>query len=138
MSLPRLRARRVEGENLGRNAAGVPDLLGVSLSTHDYVNHAFGPESRESHDHLLQLDRRSRVLLRLPREALRAGKRADRSHRDHGFLNAPEYSSSLGFAGVHVDSQKLLAELNERLAARFGAGTYAVRYSYPRSSWIAS
>jgi hypothetical protein len=47
----------IEGENLGRNPAGVPDLLGVSLSTHDYVNHSFGPESRESHDHMLHLDR---------------------------------------------------------------------------------
>jgi len=47
----------IEGEKLGRNPAGVPDLLGVSLSTHDYVNHGFGPESRESHDHMLHLDR---------------------------------------------------------------------------------
>ena len=121
----------VEGENLGRNAAGVPDLLGVSLSTHDYVNHAFGPESRESHDHLLQLDRAlasffGYLAKRFGPESVLIALTAD-----HGFLNAPEYSSSLGFAGVHVDSQKLLAELNERLAARFGAGTYAVRYSYP-------
>src|SRR2546425_2059071 len=47
----------IEGEKLGRNPAGVPDLLGVSLSTHDYINHGFGPESRESHDHMLHLDR---------------------------------------------------------------------------------
>lgn len=47
----------VEGENLGRNPAGVPDVLGVSLSSHDYVNHSFGPESRMSHDHLQRLDR---------------------------------------------------------------------------------
>ena len=47
----------VEGENLGRNPAGVPDLLGVSLSAHDYVNHKYGPESKMSHDHLQRLDR---------------------------------------------------------------------------------
>ncbi len=35
----------------------MPDILSVSLSTHDYVNHAYGPESRLSHDHVLQLDR---------------------------------------------------------------------------------
>ena len=35
----------------------MPDLLGVSLSAHDYVNHAFGPESKLSHDHLQRLDR---------------------------------------------------------------------------------
>ena len=32
------------------------DILSVSLSGHDYVNHAWGMESRISHDHLLQLD----------------------------------------------------------------------------------
>ena len=35
----------IEGEQLGSNPAGVPDLLGVSLSAHDYVNHTYGPES---------------------------------------------------------------------------------------------
>jgi arylsulfatase A-like enzyme len=50
---------------------------------------------------------------------------------DHGFLNAPEYSSSRGFSGMHIDSRKLLADLNEKLGARFGAGVYALRYSYP-------
>lgn len=43
----------IEGEQLGRNPTGVPDLLGVSLSTHDYINHGFGPESHQSQDHLL-------------------------------------------------------------------------------------
>ena len=33
------------------------DLLGVSLSAHDYINHAYGPESKMSHDHLQRLDR---------------------------------------------------------------------------------
>jgi predicted AlkP superfamily pyrophosphatase or phosphodiesterase len=47
----------IEGEQLGSNPAGVTDMLGISLSSHDYVNHAFGPESRMSHDHLQRLDR---------------------------------------------------------------------------------
>ena len=34
-----------------------PDILSISLSGHDYVNHAFSAESRLSHDHTLQLDR---------------------------------------------------------------------------------
>ena len=47
----------IDGEKLGRNPAGVADLLGISLSSHDYVNHAYGPESRMSHDHMLRLDK---------------------------------------------------------------------------------
>jgi predicted AlkP superfamily pyrophosphatase or phosphodiesterase len=121
----------IEGENLGRNAAGVPDVLGISLSTHDYVNHAFGPESRESQDHMLQLDRALASFFGYLAKRFGADKVLIALTADHGFLNAPEYSTSRGFAGIHIDSKKLLAELNEKLAARFGAGTYALRYSYP-------
>ncbi|QJW84273.1 hypothetical protein HK414_11895 [Ramlibacter terrae] len=45
----------IAGEELGRDDA--PDILSVSLSGHDYVNHRWSAESRLSHDHLLQLDR---------------------------------------------------------------------------------
>jgi hypothetical protein len=45
----------VQNEQLGQR--GVQDILSVSLSSHDYINHAFGPESRLSHDHMLHLDR---------------------------------------------------------------------------------
>jgi len=121
----------IEGENLGSNPAGVPDLLGVSLSTHDYVNHAFGPESRESQDHALHLDRSLASFFEYLAKRFGLDNVLIALTADHGFLNAPEYSSSQGLPGLHLDSKKLLAELNEKLAARFGAGTYALRYSYP-------
>jgi hypothetical protein len=38
----------IEGENLGNNPAGVPDILAISWTSQDYVNHLFGPESRQS------------------------------------------------------------------------------------------
>ena len=45
----------IERENLGKDA--IPDYLSVSFSSHDYVNHLFGPSSLEAEDVLLQLDR---------------------------------------------------------------------------------
>src|SRR5207244_1922284 len=36
---------------------GATDLLAVSLSTTDYVGHAYGPDSREIHDQVVRLDR---------------------------------------------------------------------------------
>src|SRR6266496_41014 len=38
-------------------AAGRPVLIAVSLSSHDYVNHVYGPSSWESWDELRRLDR---------------------------------------------------------------------------------
>jgi predicted AlkP superfamily pyrophosphatase or phosphodiesterase len=121
----------IEGENLGRNAPGVPDLLGISLSTHDYVNHGFGPESRESQDHMLHLDRALASFFRYLATRFGPDKVLIALTADHGFLNVPEFASSRGFPGMRIDSKKLLADLNEKLAARFGAGTYALAVSYP-------
>lgn len=44
-----------EAMKLGKS--GATDLLAVSLSTTDAIGHAFGPDSREIHDHVLRLDR---------------------------------------------------------------------------------
>ena len=121
----------IEGENLGRNPAGATDLLGISLSTHDYVNHSFGPESRESQDHLLHLDRALASFFGYLAKRFGPDKVLIALTADHGFLNVPEYASSRGFPGMRIDSKKMLADLNEKLAARFAPGTYALRFSYP-------
>ena len=119
----------IEGESLG--GGGAPDLLGISLSTHDYVNHGFGPESRESHDHVLHLDRAlasffDYLAKRFGPEGVLIALTAD-----HGFLNVPEYALSKGYPGVRIDSKRLLADLNENLVARFGPGTWVRAVSYP-------
>jgi hypothetical protein len=121
----------IEGEKLGRNPAGVPDLLGVSLSTHDYVNHGFGPESRESHDHMLHLDRSLAGFFGYLDKQVGLDNVLIALTADHGFLNVPEYSATQGLPGMRIDSRKLMADLNEQLAARFGPGTYAAQLSYP-------
>ena len=49
----------ISGEGLGQD--DVPDILAISLSSHDYINHAWGAESRLSHDHILQLEQGPRA-----------------------------------------------------------------------------
>ena len=77
----------VEGENLGRNPAGVTDLLGVSLSTHDYVNHGYGPESRVSQDHLLRVDRALAAFFEYLDGRIGPDKYVVALTADHGFMN---------------------------------------------------
>jgi hypothetical protein len=110
----------VEGENLGRNPTGVPDLLGVSLSAHDYVNHKYGPESRMSHDHLQRLDRMLANFFtyldgRLGKDNFMVVLTAD-----HGFTNAPEFSQGRHIDAMRIPSKKLVADLNTHLAGKFG------------------
>jgi len=121
----------IEGENLGHNPDGVPDLLALSLSTHDHVNHGFGPESRQSHDHMLRLDRALAAFFAYLNKRLRMENVLIALTADHGFSNAPEYSARQGFASGRIDARELLENLNAHLAARFGQGRYALRFSYP-------
>jgi Type I phosphodiesterase / nucleotide pyrophosphatase len=122
----------IEGENLGRNPAGVADILGVSLSTHDYVNHAFGPESRASEDHMLRLDRALAAFFDYLDKRVGLDKVVISLTADHGFMNAPEYSAALGLGGARLNASRLMSDLNAHLAARFGTqGNLAPRFSYP-------
>jgi hypothetical protein len=121
----------IEGEGLGRNPAGVPDILGVSLSTHDYVNHAFGPESRVSQDHLLRVDRLLADFFDYLDRRIGMDKVLVALTADHGFMNAPEFSASLGLGGVRLNSTRMMTDLNEALAARFAVKNLAPRFSYP-------
>jgi hypothetical protein len=122
----------IEGENLGRNPAGVPDLLGISLSTHDYVNHAFGPESRPSQDHVLQLDRALASFFAYLDRRIGLDKVLVSMSADHGFMNAPDYSAANGLAGARINQLKLLGDLNAALQARFGVKeNLAPRFAYP-------
>jgi predicted AlkP superfamily pyrophosphatase or phosphodiesterase len=109
----------VEGEGLGNNTTGATDLLGVSLSGHDYVNHAYGPESRMSHDHLQQIDRR------IARFFAFLDKRVGMDNvlvvltADHGFANSAEFSQSRHIDAMRIDPKPLLAKLDDALGRQF-------------------
>ncbi|MFY9316284.1 MAG: alkaline phosphatase family protein [Burkholderiales bacterium] len=122
----------IEGEDLGRNPAGVPDLLGVSLSTHDYVNHGFGPESRISQDHLLRVDRALAGFFDYLDRRIGLDRVLVALTADHGFMNAPEFSAAGGLTGARLNHVKLIGDLNAALQARFGVKeNLAPRFGFP-------
>jgi len=110
------------GEQLGQDNA--PDILSISLSGHDYVNHAFSAESRLSHDHVLQLDR----LLQSFWQDLDAKVGKDQYvvvlTADHGFMPNVEYTAQQGQPSGRVDSTQTLANINRGLEAQFGPGKW--------------
>ena len=93
----------LKGESIGRNPKNATDILTVSFSSHDYINHNFGPESLQSMDHLIRLDRTLATFF----DAVDA--QVGRDHvlslltADHGFMNTPEYSVARGFDAGRVD-----------------------------------
>jgi len=121
----------VDGEGLGANPAGVPDLLGVSLSAHDYVNHAHGPESRMSHDHLQRLDRMLAGFFTFLDRKVGSDNYLVVLTADHGFANSAEFSQQQHIDAGRADGKQLLDGLQSHLDATFGAGKVALKASWP-------
>jgi predicted AlkP superfamily pyrophosphatase or phosphodiesterase len=110
----------VDGERLGSNPTGATDLLGVSLSGHDYVNHAYGPESRMSHDHLQQIDRQIAQFFAFLDKRVGMDKVLVVLTADHGFANTAEFARAQHADALRVNPKALLEKLDGALAERFG------------------
>jgi hypothetical protein len=117
----------IAGEALGQDE--VPDILSVSLSTHDYINHGYGPESRLSHDHVLQLDRLLEAFFRDLDRLVGKDRYVLVLTADHGFMPAPEYAKSLGRNAGRQNVPQLLAGVNAALQQKFGEAKLARGFS---------
>jgi predicted AlkP superfamily pyrophosphatase or phosphodiesterase len=117
----------IAGEGLGQDE--VPDILAVSLSGHDYVNHGYSPESRLSQDHLLQLDRLLEAFFRDLDRTVGKDRYVAVLTADHGFMPAPEYAKSLGRDAGRQNVPETLARVNAALAQKFGEAKLARGWS---------
>ncbi len=121
----------IEGEQLGKNPAGVPDLLAVSWTSHDYIHHLFGPESKQSQDHMLRLDRVFAEFFQYLDEWVGLDNVLVTLSADHGFMNIPEYSASKNLDAGRVDPEKMIEAVNEHLSKKFGDGKYVTTWWNP-------
>lgn len=117
----------IEGEALGMDDK--PDILSVSLSSHDYVNHAFGPESRLSHDHMLQLDRHLQAFFQYLDVKVGRGNYIAMLTADHGFADTPEWAQSQGRDAARIPGSQLVNFANAGLAKKFGEGRWVTELS---------
>ena len=102
----------------------MPDILVVGLSAHDSVNHAYGAESRLSHDHMLHLDRALQDFFAWLDANVGRDRYVAALTADHGFMPAPEYVGAAGgAAGGRFNSAQLDMKL-KRVLARFGQGPF--------------
>lgn len=117
----------IVGEGLGEDEA--PDILAVSLSSHDYVNHAWGAESRLSHDHVLQIDNLLAAFFRDLDRTVGGDRYLAVLVTDHGFMPFPEFAKSRGEAGGRMHPSQSVARINAGLQARFGEGGWVRGWS---------
>src|SRR5256886_6517962 len=110
---------------LGLGSRGAVDLLSVSLSTTDYVGHAYGPDSREIHDQVVRLDRSLGSFLQQLFVRYGSGNVLIVLTADHGVTPFSEHSRAAG----HRDAQRvnvdtLLAAVNAQLDERAGGAAW--------------
>lgn len=117
----------IEAERLGQR--GHTDILSVSLSSHDYVNHAMGPESRLSHDHLLHLDRHLQRFFEYLDRTIGRDAYVLALTADHGFADTPEWAQSQGRQAGRLAAGPALASVNAALLQRFGVPKLARDFS---------
>ena len=121
----------IENESLGKNTAGVPDLLGVSLSGHDYLNHRYGPESKFSHDHVQRLDRMLSHFFSYLDKRIGMDNVVVVLTSDHGFANTPEFSKAHNVDGGRINAKNVVEALNVDLEAKFGVAKLVVKSMLP-------
>jgi predicted AlkP superfamily pyrophosphatase or phosphodiesterase len=94
------------------------DLLAVSLSATDLINHRLGPSSREAHDQVLRVDRQIGILLDSLFKLRDPSRVVVALSADHGFTPIPELApASVVPHPMRVTLLPVLAKIRTQLAA---------------------
>lgn len=114
----------IRGEQLGSDR--LPDLLVISLSSHDVIGHGWGHESQEMWDEELRLDQQlGRFLGRLD-ETIGADKWTMIVTSDHGGSPLPER-----VGGGRITNEQVREAANNAAAAVLGPGQWIDWAGYP-------
>jgi predicted AlkP superfamily pyrophosphatase or phosphodiesterase len=107
----------IENEALGQDS--IPDYLGVSFSSTDYVGHVFGPSSLEGEDNLMRLDRTLADLFSYVDKTVGLDHTLIVLSADHGTPEAPGYLQQNGIPAGYVnpetwDKNKAIKRIKEK------------------------
>ena len=108
----------ISNEKLGMS--GQTDMLCVSLSSTDYIGHRFGPNSLETEDTYLRLDKDIEGFLNYLDTNIGAGNYLLFLSADHGAPQVPDFMKENKLPGGNLNASTLKKELNELCAGKFG------------------
>ena len=108
----------IENENLGKNT--VTDFLAVSISSTDYVGHAFGPNSVEIEDTYLRLDKDIADFLQYLDTKLGKGNYTLFLSADHAVAHIPAFLAEHNIPGGSFEDADIRRELNQVIETDFG------------------
>ena len=120
-------------EHLGTGSA--TDLLSISLSANDILGHQVGPDSPEMHAMALALDHELADFLGFLGHQIGLANVWIALSADHGVSSLPDVVKKLRIPAANLDSRKLEEQINQALAAKFGAHQPYVKLDYP-DAWL--
>lgn len=121
--------RAIAAEGLGADAT--PDVLTISLSTNDYVGHAFGPYSPEALDLTVRTDRALAAFIRAVDKAVGLKNVAWALTADHGVPPIPEDAAGdlFDFDAGRFNVGAVIKTVETALTSRFGQPAGGTWYS---------
>jgi predicted AlkP superfamily pyrophosphatase or phosphodiesterase len=114
----------IAGEELG--ADSITDLLTISFSSPDYIGHAYGPNSVQTEDCFLRLDKTLGELLDFLDKQVGTGKYLAFLTADHGAANVPAFLKEHKIPAGNFDNEKVTASLNKALSDEFKSGDLVI------------
>ncbi len=113
--------RAMAAHDLGRDDA--TDILAVSFSATDVIGHTYGPDSQETMDQMLRLDRTVGRLLDAAEARAGQGRVVVALSADHSSMPLVELLQARGVDARRVKPEEIADPVRQALAARFpGAG----------------
>jgi arylsulfatase A-like enzyme len=108
----------ITGESLGNNN-NVTDMLTLSLSSTDYIGHAYGPNSPEAEDCYLRLDKDLGDFMDFLDSKIGKGQYLVFLTADHGAAHVPAFLKAHKIPGGNFDNENVTAALNKLLSEKF-------------------
>ncbi|AKF87136.1 hypothetical protein MFUL124B02_38300 [Myxococcus fulvus 124B02] len=114
----------VKAEQLGKRP-GARDLLAIGMSSVDVVSHSFGPESHETVDMLLRLDRALAAFLEAMDREVGLSKVLVAMSADHGMAPAPARAEQ------RLPAETVTRAVDAAMDGAFGAEDWVEAFSAP-------
>ncbi|MGH9501501.1 MAG: alkaline phosphatase family protein [Terriglobales bacterium] len=121
-------------EKVGKGPA--TDLLIISLSANDILGHKVGPDSPEMKAMALATDRQLAEFFQFLGHQIGLANVWIALSADHGISPLPTFAAGLHLPAVNISGDKIRAQLNSALSARFAhPAEYVKNFEYPMA-WL--
>jgi hypothetical protein len=124
----------IEGEKLGKNPAGVTDMITISVSSTDINGHAFGPDDPSQHELIVQSDGLLDAFFTFLDKTIGLKNVMVAMTGDHGVATSQKAGDAMGMPVLDFPAKQFTEPLETMLEAKYplkGKGVYVLQMDNP-------